>query len=347
MSATNSFISFYSNLKGWVPSLPIELAKDLVNQARRDIYDSRLWSFLIVQTQITCPALIATGSVSFIQYSRQITADAAASAALTGLSNPIITMRQIRQGFGPLYNIVAMDDSVPAAIILTIDRPFQEPTAANQAYNVYQAYYPATKPEDNSPTADIIKWISVYDPINGYALKLNRSQEWLNRADPLRGDVGQPYIVCTYRSIPVAGNGGVNPVPYWELWPHPTDGVSRIGFYKTGARNWVSPMDALPYELPSELLDVRARVRAYEWAEANKGNYPALQKTNWMQMRRELMNPADRSSFPYLLAKAKAEDENRMPINFCSRPDYAFRFPIDSNFLQSHEWSWSYPDETI
>lgn len=345
--SNNNFLSYYSSLKGWVPKLPIELAKDLVNQARRDIYDSRLWSFLIVQTQITCPALIATGSMSFVQYQRTVTADAQASAALTGLSNPVLTMRQLRQGFGPLYNIVAADFSVPTAIVLTLDRPFQEPTSSGQAYNVYQAYYPPTKPEDNSPTGDFIKWLSVFDPINGYNLGLNKTQEWLNRKDPVRGDVGQPYQVVTYKQMPVAGNGGINPIPYFELWPHPTDGVSRIAFYKTGAQNWVSATDALPWQVPVELLDVRARLRAYEWAEANKGTHPELQKTNWMAMRTGLMNPADRSSYPYLLAKCKAEDENRMPINFCSRPEGTFRFPIDSNFLQAHAFSYDYPDESI
>lgn len=62
-------------------------------------------------------------------------------------------------------------------------------------------------------------------------------------------------------------------------------------------------------------------------------------------MMRQLMNPADRGAYPYLLAKAKAEDENRFQVNFCSRPNTQFRFPIDSNFLQAHSWSWEYPGE--
>lgn len=338
-----NFLSYYSSLKAWVPFLPVELAKRLVNRARRDIYDSRLWSFLIVQTQITCPAIITAGSVTVTQYSNQVTGDATASAAWTGLSNPVITFRQFRQAGGPLYNIAAADFTVPAAVVLTLDRPYQEPSGTLQAYNLYQAYYPPTDPATNAPTADFIKWVSVYDPINGYPLKLNYTQEWLNSADPQRGDVGQPYYVCSYKEIPVSGSS--NPVPFFELWPHPTDGVSRIAFYKKGGADFTSSGDSMPSELPTELIEIRSRYRAYEWAEANKGSHPELQKTNWLSMRQALMNPNDRGSWPWLLAKAKADDENRFIQNFCRSSNAAFRFPIDSDFLQSHAWSWDYPGD--
>lgn len=339
-----SFIDYYSNLKGWVPKLPVEVAKQLINRSRRDIYESRLWSFLIVESQLTSPGLIQAGSCNFTQYSDTVVGDAIASAAWTGLSNPIITMRQIRQAGGPIYNITAADFTNPNAVVLTLDRPYQETTSAASNYNMYQCYYPPTDPLTNAPTSDFTKWLSVYDPINGYPLKLNITQERLNRADPQRGDVGQPYYVCTYRNIPVAGGSG-DPVPYFELWPHPTDGISRKCFYKKGSADFVAPTDILPTELPTELLEVRSRYRAYEWAEANKGTHPELEKTNWLAMRRELMDPRDRSSYPYILARAKAEDENRMPINFVQHMSNGQFFPIDSDFLQSHAWSWEYPGE--
>jgi hypothetical protein len=337
---TDNFLSYYSNLKAFVPKISVELAKVLVNRARRDIYSSRLWSFLIVESQLTTPPLVTAGAATFTQYSTSVVGDAIASAAWTGLANPFITMRQIRMSSGPLYNITSADFTNPVAVVLTLDRPYQELTVAGSGYLMYQAYYPPTDPLTNAPTADFEKWISVYDPINGYALKLNLTQEWLNRADPLRGDVGQPYFVCNYMDKPIAG--GADPTPYFELWPHPTDGVSRKCLYKKGNLDWTAGGDALPSELSVELLEVRARYRAYEWAEANKGTHPELAKTNWMAMRQELMNPRDRSSYPYLLAKAKAEDENRMPINFVKSSRAMARFPIDSNFLQAHEWSWEF-----
>ena len=343
----NNFISYVSAAKGWVPKLDFELCKQLVNDARRDIYSSRMWSFLIRQTTFTCPGLIATGSASFTQYSNTVTGDAAASAAWTGLSNPIITQRQIRQAGGPLYNITAFDDTVPTAVVLTLDRPYQEPTASGQTYNLYQAYYPCIDPNTGGPTADIEKWETVFDPINGYPLKLNKTQEWLNRVDPQRGDIGQAYYVCSYKDQPPAQNGGIEPIPYWELWPHPTDGVSRIGFYKGGAQDWSAQLDAMPSELPIELLEVRTRYRLYEWAAANTGVHPELQKTNWQMLMREIMNPLNRGGYPYLMAKAKKQDEERFQTNFCSRPNTGYRFPIDSDFLQAHEFSWDYPNETL
>jgi hypothetical protein len=338
-----TFINYYSNLKSWVPKLSVELAKVLVNRARRDIYSSRLWSFLIVESQLTTPPLITAGAATFTQYSTSVVGDAIASAAWTGLANPLITMRQIRQSGGPIYNITAANFAIPNAVVLTFDRPYQEPTVVASGYNMYQCYYPPTDPLTNAPTADFEKWLSVYDPINGYALWLNGTQQWLNSADPQRSNMGQPYVVCTYKDFPIAGSN--DPAPYFELWPHPTDGISRKCFYKSGKRDWTAAGEALPSELPVELLETRARYRAYEWAEANKGVHPELQKTNWMAMRQELMNPLDRSSYPYLLAKAKAEDENRMPINFVKSSNRAFAYPIDSNFLQAHAFSWEFPDE--
>jgi hypothetical protein len=252
-------------------------------------------------------------------------------------------MRQIRQSSGPLYNITAADFAVPLAVVLTLDRPYQEGSGLAD-YLMYQAYYPPTDPLTNAPTADFEKWISIYDPINGYPLKLNMTQQYLNTVDPLRGDMGQPYFVANYMDKNIAGTN--DPVPYFELWPHATDGVSRKCFYKKGKLDWTSASDALPSELPVELLETRARYRAYEWAESQKGVHLELSKTNWMSMRQELMDPRDRSSYPFLLAVAKAQDENRMPINFVLSSVANARFPIDSDFLQAHEWSWDYPGET-
>ena len=122
---SENFLSYYSNLKNWVPAIPVELCKLLVNRARRDIYDSRLWSFLIVESQLTSPPLVSAGSATFTQYANTVTGDAVASAAWTGLSSPFITFRQIRQSGGPIYNITAADFTVPAAVVLTLYRPYQ------------------------------------------------------------------------------------------------------------------------------------------------------------------------------------------------------------------------------
>lgn len=337
-----NFQSYYSNLKSWVPKIPLELCKFLVNRARRDIYESRIWSFLLVESQITCPAIINSGGATFTQYSRTVVGDATASAAWTGVANPVITMRQIRQSGGPVYSIVAADFTNPAAVALTLDRPFQETTVAGTGYVLYQCYYPPTDPITNAPTADFVKWITVWDPVNGFRLKLNYTQEWLNRVDPLRANMGQAYRVASYRTIK---NSAGDNVEYYEFWPAPTDGKSRKCLYKIGQLDWTSSSDRLPVELPTELLEVRARYRAYEWAQANAGTHPELQKTNWLAMRQALMDPRDRASYPYLMAKAKAEDENRYAINFVDRPEFGWRYPIDADFLQSHAFSYEFPGE--
>lgn len=337
-----NYLSYYSNLKNWVPAIPIELCKILVNRARRDIFDSRLWSFLIVESQLTSPALVSAGGADFTQYSNQVTGDATASAAWTGISNPFITMRQIRQSGGPLYNIIAADFTVPAAVVLTLDRPYGEISVVGGAYNLYRAYYSAVDMVTGSPTADIDKWICVTDQINGYPLKLNKTQEWLNSVDPQRGSMGNPYYMVTYKSIPDS-NG--DPIPFWEMWPHATDGIVRTGFYKKGALDFRAASDALPSELPVELLEVRARYLAYSWANANKGSHSELLKTDWLASMREIMNPRDHASYPYLLRKAQTADENRAPINFVKTLNSGRSWPFSSNFMQSHSLSWDFYGE--
>jgi hypothetical protein len=339
---SENFLSYYSNLKNWVPFIPVELCKLLVNRARRDIYSSRLWSFLIVESQLTSPPLISAGSATFTQYGSTVTGDAVASAAWTGLSNPLLTQRQLRQSGGPIYNIIAADFTVPAAVVLTLDRPYQEPSGVGLAYQMYQTFYPPTDPSTNAPTADFIKWVSVYDPINGYPLRLNATQQWLNSVDPRRGAIGQPYYVASYKTI---SDSNGDPIEYFELWPGPTDGISRKCFYQRGGLDFRASTDALPSELSVELLEVRARYLAYSWANANKGNHASLQKTDWLSSMRALMDPRDRASYPYLLARAKAEDENRFVQNFVRSSNGQFVWPIDSSFLQSHSWSWDYPGE--
>ena len=338
-----AFIDYYSDLMGFIPKLSVELAKKLVNRARTDIYGSRLWSFLVVESQLTAPALINAGGATFTQYSTTVVGDAIASAAWTGLSNPIITLRQIRNGGGPIYSIVAADFTNPFAVALTLDRPYQETTIVDAQYSMYRCYYTPLD-ANQAPTADFVKWVSIFDPINGYALKLNYTQSWLNRVDPLRGDVGQPYRVCTYKTI---NNVFGDPIHYYELWPHPTFNVGYRVFYQRGGLDFRLPSDSLPSELPTELLEVRSRYRAYEWAEANKGVHPELQKTNWLAMRMALMNPRDQASYPALLAQAKKDDEERFQVNFVEKSYPEMRFPIDSDFLQAHEWSWEFPGETV
>ncbi len=337
-----NFLSYYSNLKNWAPFIPVELCKLLVNRARNDIYSSRLWSFLIVESQLTSPPLISAGGATFTQYANTVTGDAVASAAWTGLSNPFITMRQIRQSGGPIYNIIAMNNANPAALVLTLDRPYQEISGVGLAYMMYQSYYPPTDPTTNAPTADFTKWLSVYDPINSYPLKLNKTQQWLNTIDPQRGDVGQPYWVVSYKDI-LDPNG--DSVPYFELYPHPTDGISRKCFYKKGGLDFRSPSDALPSELSVELLEVRARYLAYSWANVNKGAHPELQKTDFLAAMRQIMDPRDRGSYPWLLAKAKKEDEERFVQNFVQSSRAGFFYPYDANVLQEHAFSYDYPWE--
>src|SRR2546426_4051499 len=207
---------FEGFLMGSVPRLSVFLADQLINSAWQDIQTSRRWSFQVAETVLQAPGQITVGAASVTQFSNQVVGNAAASAAWTGLSNPILTLRQFRVPTGPIYNIIAADFSVPAAVVLTLDRDYQEITNPTATYLVYRCYYQA-------PSSDFLKWTSVVDPFNGYQLGLAMTKPEIDMADPLRGALSNPTVISSYKYETI---GNDPDVPTFELWPHPTAQIS-------------------------------------------------------------------------------------------------------------------------
>ena len=317
-----NFLDYYSSLMGFIPELGPENAKRIVNRSWHDIRMFRPWTFLLVDTVITVPAAVTLGTASVTQYSNQVTMDATASAAITGLNNPILTLRQFRLPTSPVYSITAADFTNPAAVVLTLDRNYQEATNAAAVYQIYQVYYPA-------PSSDFLRWVSVFNPINSYKLKLHMTRQEIDRRDPQRASQGLAYWIVQYRMSTLSGDPNV---PFFELWPHMISQVGLQAFYQKRGVDLVANTDSVPPQICEDTLLGMAKYYACEWAEANKGRHPALAATEWLKLRQSL-----KADYKEDLFRDAIKDENTaLQLQVESQGQGGYVGPVDSAWLQSH-----------
>lgn len=265
------------------------LADTHVSQAWREIQAERQWSFLQADGAVVCPAQVTAGSVSITQYSATVTCNATASAALLAIgattssdafTPPALTNMQIRFGgtgnasfSGQIYNIASVDDSVPTAVVLTLDRVVVQPTNATSGYQCYRCY---VKP----PVDDFLSWQSFVDMTNGWALRLNLTATYFDRMDPQRQSQGQAYAVGSF-----LGNPELQPRPQYELWPAPTSGQTFYVRYRRMGSVFLNQTDSQPPIIPDSLILHRARGwYTYPWAAANVGRQPTLRGVGWVSM---------------------------------------------------------------
>ena len=293
------FEQAWNELKSSVPKVDSLFAQKLVQRAWRDIRDSRRWSFLCAETAITVPDQINAGTATVTQGSQTVVLDAAAQAALVGLTTNQLVERTFRAGTH-LYNIIAY-----LAPNLTIAYPYNGPTVAGITYFIYQPYIMAP--------ADFLSWVSVIDPFSPMPVfNTTSTKEELDAIDPQRGALGQSYRLASYRyeeTLP-----GSNPpiLDRWrfEMWPHPIVYRQYPAIYQRKGIDLVTGQSQ-PSIIPDELLMSRTRYLAYEWCESNKGKHPELKGTNWMNLRIDV-----NKQYQTMLAQASRQDEEIFIQNY-------------------------------
>lgn len=334
-----SFQSLSAEIVGTLPGLSPFLADSFCQRAQRDVYDARLWSFLQDQGgSIVCPTQVTTGTANITYQSDQVTMDADASAALLTLNatSPLTTL-QIRFGgqnnaafAGQIYNITAVDQTTPTAIVLTLDRELAQATNATSGYQCYRCY--ATPPVD-----DFLMFQSVVDMTNGWALKLDFTSSYFDHKDPQRMAQGLGYYVGAY-----VGSPEDQARPKYEIWPHPTSGQTFFVRFRRYGTTFVSPAATQPNLIPDQLILTRAYGwYAYPWAAANVGRFPALRGAGWVSLTLDA-----KKMYFEMLQTAKRADDNAQNSSIISRGhglrtyNGAYKgmtaFPIDSAFISSH-----------
>lgn len=260
-------------LRGIVPKLPISYAKTLINRAYADVRRQNLWSFQVYESNWIAPAVINAGTATAVQGSNQVTLNNAAAAAVNASItsyNPI-NQRQFRIGVSTVCSIVAWD----GASILTLDRGFPDPPlVAGTGYQIYQVYYPA-------PFQDHLSFVAVRDMVNFTDLILDKDESWLNEQDPQRTWYYFPTHVIPYLQGTDPTNTATYQVQLFELWGVPqTNRAYQLYGIRKGT-NLVNPTDTLPPVITEECVVAMAKYYAFEWAEANKGNLPRNQGSDW------------------------------------------------------------------
>ena len=257
--------------RGCVSNYSGSLSRIHIRNAWHDIRNLKGWSFQLGNTGYTVPGLVNAGSVTVNLGDTTVLGDAAASAAWATASNPtsLITQRQFRIGQGTIYNIVAADFTVPTAAVLTLDRPWIDAyyLGPTQGYSMYVCYITA-------PVHSFQAWEYFLDVRNVIALQVNNTRDILekvNEADPQRQVFSNPGNLFPH-GVDTRPGSATPGYPVFELYPQP----QSVYVYSVGY-SWAGPdltdipsQSAVPAPMTEHVVKTLARVKAYEWAEANK-----------------------------------------------------------------------------
>jgi hypothetical protein len=151
-------------------------------------------------------------------------------------------------------------------VILTLDRPWMEPTSGpGQPYMIYQCYFV-------SPVQDFRRFLEVRDTTDAGRLNFwSYSQADLARRDPQRTQFADPGYV-----VPVGVDqrpGTSTPGwPMFELWPQQLARVPYSFSYKRRGPLLVNPTDTVPYPLTEALVEAKSRevLLQYKAAQAEE-----------------------------------------------------------------------------
>ena len=329
-----AYADLCSELSGYFPGLSPFLAENWINRAYRDIRDARLWSFLITDDAVVCPTALNQGFYNITQYNNVVVADAIASAAFATISPVILPPQFLQLRFGgqgqtsQIYNIASVDTTNPSAYVFTLTRVVEEPTNPASQYLCYRNYVAA-------PVPDFLRWLSVVDMENGWKLFTDRTSWGFDAIDPQRQSLGLAYYLGSYKASDDSQPTSSQPI--FELWPGPTQGQTFYVRYRRRGADLSAPTDVQNDVIPDELIIQKALIYGYQWAELNKGHFPALAKANILG----LMDRA-RGMYVTMLREAKRQDDNTMLQSVFNRghglrdKDNGFPWPIDAAFLQSH-----------
>ena len=258
--------------RGVVSNYSAALARTHLNNAWTDIRNLKGWSFQLGNTGYSIPGLLNAGSITTVLGSSTVVGDAAASAAWATASTPVslLTQRQIRTGQGTIYNIIAYD----GVSTLTLDRPWIDSyfLGTGQGYSIYQPYIV-------TPVQNFFAWEYFMDVRNVIHLDVNNTRgiwEKVNQADPQRQIFSNPGNVIPH-GVDQRGAGTATPsstlgYPVYELYPQPQSiFVYQVGYSFGGPDLTDIPgSPAVPYPMTEHCVKALGRVKAYEWAEANK-----------------------------------------------------------------------------
>lgn len=269
-----SLATMIAEMRGAVPGYSALLARTHLQEVWKDIRNMKGWSFQLGNSSFAIPGKVSVGGVTASLGISTVIANAAATTAWLTASTPVslLAQRQFRIGYGTIYNIIAYDNgqtpgqgNYPFAT-LTLDRPYIDLTAgANLGYTIYQCYIP-------TPVREFEAWESVLDVTNVIWLRCNANRgdrERIDRADPQRQIFSNPGTLLPYQVDSRPGSATIGSMMY-ELYPQPQNQYAYSTWYSWLGAELVNPSDPLPFPMTEHCVKAGARIKAYEFAEANK-----------------------------------------------------------------------------
>ena len=161
-----------------------------------------------------------------------------------------------------------MDVTNPAAVVLTLDRPFVDPLPffTGVGYQMFQAYI-ATPPLFK-------RWLTIADMFNCWALDYWTPRRSIDLNDPARLYTSNPSMALALGQDK-RGAGTVNASAtlgqqLYELYPNPQTEISYQTYYVAEAPYLVNNSDTLPHPITEEVVTQKALTWAYRDAEARK-----------------------------------------------------------------------------
>lgn len=279
-----SLLDVAKRLQGKIADTSLLNAQDAVYKALGQIYDSHDWSFQKGVSGWLCPGMVAnTGTTTTTPYSTQITCDATASAVLTAWTGPpLLTQLQYRDPNYLPYNIIGVDTTNPNAVVLTLDRPWLEPTSGpGQPFFIYQIYFPAA-------VKDHRKFVAIEDPTDNCELDFwTMTQATLAVEDAQRTNFQNSAFVVP-AGIDQRSGSATYGYQMFELWPHQTSYVPytftyrRKGPLPASTADWMSST-FVPYPITEDMIEQKARIVLCEDAEAKRDRTaPKGAGANWI-----------------------------------------------------------------
>lgn len=227
-----------------VPSAPVFLVREWVNEAWKGACAARRWSFLRGETTLSLAAQRAITACTVTQGSATVTS--------AGLFLATDAGRQFYLTGTRIYTVV----SVTPPNSLTLDRTYTEPDDSDTAATIGDVY--ATLP------ADFASFRVIADPYTQRRLAYWITEDQLNVLDPARtvSDSGPRVLAAKHPSVYPSTLGRVQ----YEYWPRPTAVRSYPVRYNTQA-SVLTDTSTLTGVLAdaAEVLICGALARAAEW----------------------------------------------------------------------------------
>jgi hypothetical protein len=219
----------------WNPNASSADVQNFINYIVRVIYSKKTWYGTWRKLQIVCPAAV-TGGTATVTYNSNVV-----QGVNTSWDNTLIG-RQFRTGLNnPIYTIVNVDFEAQQLIL---ELPWAGPLPPSQStqttgYNIVQMYY---------NLGGNIKYIKTCVNVQlGYKMKLNWTQDLLNKIDPWRIWVNFPIALAP---LPTDPNGNY----LVECWPAPFVNQAFPATAYTQPANLQDDLDQLPPYIRADVV---------------------------------------------------------------------------------------------